>query len=154
MALFAPYYGTKEELSQVSNMHEGYVYLTTDDVYLFADVMVNGVVKRLQLNALASEKLRKLDPETNKFIELGPDDFVSSTAIINVAHGGTGKESLDKGKILTGNGTDPVSMLAGTGAISLSNGTPTVGTMSIENGGTGATTADKACDALGTYTKN
>ncbi len=77
---------------------------------------------------------------------------------IDVAHGGTGQTSFPEGEFVIGNGTNglaTVSTIAGssiTGDIS-GNAENVNGTVAIENGGTGATTAAGARANLGATTK-
>ncbi len=71
-----------------------------------------------------------------------------TTGVFPVARGGTGQTSLTNGSFLVGNGTNPVTLRAPAqvridiGANNASN--ITVGTLSIERGGTGATSAAAA----------
>lgn len=85
MALFKPFYGSEEELKQIS-YHEGYAYFTVADTKcLFVDV--NGT--RHKINAEYAEKLRYLGADGN-YIEIDIEDLVLSSDIIPVANGGTG----------------------------------------------------------------
>lgn len=67
-----------------------------------------------------------------------------------VANGGTGRKTLARGSILTGNGTNPIGMLTGTGAVYAQvNGTPLMGTLPVNCGGTGATSLRALKSAMG-----
>lgn len=68
------------------------------------------------------------------------DQAMLEGGTIDVPHGGTGQENMTEGSLLTGNGTNPVSMLTGTGAVySTESGKPTFGTLPVQMGGTGKT---------------
>lgn len=59
---------------------------------------------------------------------------------IDVAHGGTGQETLTSGALLKGNGTDAIGMIDGTGAVyATTSGDPKFGTLPVSAGGTGKT---------------
>lgn len=65
--------------------------------------------------------------------------------IVNVAHGGTGRDTLTSNAVLTGNGTGNVNMVttaAGALYADATNGVPKFGTLPVSRGGTGNTTAD------------
>jgi len=71
---------------------------------------------------------------------------------LSVENGGTGAATLTSNAVLTGAGTSAVSPVAtASGALyaTEANGAASFGTLPIAQGGTGATTADDACTALG-----
>ena len=71
------------------------------------------------------------------------NNLSSTLEQVPVANGGTGRQSLDSGSILTGNGTEAVGTLSGTGALhAQAAGSPVFGTLPINCGGTGATTLE------------
>ncbi len=77
---------------------------------------------------------------------------------IDVAHGGTGATSLTSGEYLVGNGTGAVQSVSSIPGSDISgdisgNAANVTGTVAIENGGTGATTAAGARANLGATTK-
>lgn len=90
MALFKPFYGSEEELKQVS-YHEGYAYFTVADTKcLFVDV--NG--ERHKINAEYAEKLRYLGADGN-YIEIDIEDLILSSDIIPITNGGTGATDVE-----------------------------------------------------------
>lgn len=69
------------------------------------------------------------------------DDAQLQGGIIDVAHGGTGLETMTKGSLLVGNGTDAVNGVRGIGALcSEKEGSPVFKTLPVGMGGTGKTT--------------
>lgn len=65
-------------------------------------------------------------------------------------NGGTGRSTLTGGAIITGNGTDPVGLLSGTGAVyANTSNSPQFGTLPVSCGGTGVTTLEALRTALG-----
>lgn len=81
------------------------------------------------------------------------NDLAQNVENLQVANGGTGRQTLTSGAILTGNGANPVGQLTGTGAVyATSNGNPTMGTLPVSCGGTGATSLDALRTALGLST--
>lgn len=80
------------------------------------------------------------------------NDLAQNVEKLQVANGGTGRQTFTSGAILTGNGTNPVGQLTGTGAVyATSNGNPTMGTLPVSCGGTGATSLDALRTALGFF---
>ena len=65
-------------------------------------------------------------------------------------NGGTGRNGLTSGAILTGNGSSAVGLLSGTGAVyAETTGTPQYGTLPVSCGGTGSTTIEGLKTSLG-----
>lgn len=68
------------------------------------------------------------------------NDLAQAVENLEVPNGGTGRASLEDGSVLIGNGTDPVEMLSGSGALySTTSGSPQFGTLPASCGGTGYT---------------
>lgn len=165
MALFKIYRGEEELLNQVP-MHEGYAYFCEDTGNLFIDIS-NTTGGRLQVNAYAAQVLKK---DTK---EIDIDDIFLKDMTATVAQGGTGRAtltvnallvgngtdavkmvSIDKGAIVTGDATNGVTGLLGTGALFAEvSGVPKFGTLPLKYGGTGATTAANARINLDVYSK-
>ena len=86
MALFKPFSGTSADLDQVSQLNAGYVYLTTDDQKLHADVEVENGVERLTINANsadfadAANGLIITNAETGEEIIYTADDFIKKSS--------------------------------------------------------------------------
>lgn len=166
MALFKIYKGEEELLTQIP-MHEGYAYFCEDTGNLFIDIS-NSAGGRVQVNAYAASILKK---DTK---EIDIDDIFLTNMTATVAQGGTGQKtltvnalllgngtdavkmvSIEKGAIVTGDSTDGVSGLLGTGALFADvSGVPKFGTLPIKAGGTGATTATVARTNLDVYSKS
>ena len=165
MALFKIYRGEEELLSQVP-MHEGYAYFCEDSGKLFVDIS-NDAGGRIQVNAYAAQVLKK---DTT---EIDVDDIFLKDMTANVAQGGTGQSTLTVNALLVGNGTNAIKMvsinkgdivtgdttngvtgLLGTGAVFAEvSGTPKFGTLPLTAGGTGATSAAAARSNLSVYSK-
>lgn len=165
MSLFKIFRGSEEKLKSVP-YHDGYAYFTEDGQHLYIDVG-NNEGDRLQVNAYAAEVL------SNGVTEIDVDDVFLKNMTASVAQGGTGKDNLTVNALLLGNGTDPVKMVAldagsipvgdetdgikglkGVGALFASaEGVPEFGTLPINAGGTGATTAAAARNKLEVYSK-
>lgn len=165
MALFKIYRGEEELLSQVP-MHEGYAYFCEDSGKLFVDIS-NDAGGRIQVNAYAAQVLKK---DTT---EIDVDDIFLKDMTANVAQGGTGQSTLTVNALLVGNGTNAIKMvsinkgaivtgdttngvtgLLGTGAVFAEvSGTPKFGTLPLTAGGTGATSAATARSNLSVYSK-
>lgn len=78
------------------------------------------------------------------------NEMADAIESLGVENGGTGQQSFSEGGILLGNGTDPVSELVGTGAVFAQNsGSPQMGTLPVNCGGTGTNTLSALKDALG-----
>ena len=166
MALFKIYRGEEELLTQIP-MHEGYAYFCENSGKLFVDIS-NDVGGRVQVNAYAAQVLKK------DATEIDVDDIFLKNMIASVAQGGTGQKALTVNALLVGNGTDAVKMvsidqgaivtgdttngvtgLLGTGAVFAEvSGTPKFGTLPLTAGGTGATTAAAARTNLSVYSKS
>ncbi len=170
MALFKVFRGPEDGLKNVP-CHDGYAYFTEDKGNLYIDIG-NNPGDRVQVNAYFAEELRKINEDgTVEYITF--DDIELKNAIKDVAHGGTGRNTLTANAILMGNGTNAVKMtiipnnevivgdttngiktINGTGAFyKLTNGAPTFGTLPLSVGGTGATTAAAARTNLDVYNK-
>lgn len=165
MALFKIYRGEEELLSQVP-MHEGYAYFCEDSGKLFVDIS-NDTGGRVQVNAYAAQVLKK---DTT---EIDVDDIFLKDMTASVAQGGTGQSTLTVNALLVGNGTNAIKMvsinkgaivtgdttngvtgLLGTGAVFAEvSGTPKFGTLPLTAGGTGATSAAAARSNLSVYSK-
>ncbi len=175
MALFKIFRGTTAELNTVP-CKEGYAYFTEDDGKLHIDISSDirnedgSVTKgtRLTVNAYAADILRNAAGD-----EIDIEDVFLTTMTATVAQGGTGLKTLTANALLVGNGTDPIKLvslengtilvgddtevikgLKGVGALfSKTSGTPEIGTLPIELGGTGAITAAQARQNLEVYDK-
>lgn len=109
MALFKPFSGTSADLNQVSQLNAGYVYLTTDDQKLHADVEVENGVERLTINAGsadfadAANGLVVTNAETGAEIIYTADDFIkkssgSESDVIPIAQGGTNATTAEEAR--------------------------------------------------------
>lgn len=109
MALFRVFRGPEEQLDEIT-CHNGYAYFTTDLGNLYIDIGDGDVeANRIRINARYAEALRKINPETNEIdAYINFDDIALKSAIQDVAHGGTGLETLTPNAIIIGNGTDNV----------------------------------------------
>lgn len=147
MALFKIYRGDSSALpggknpTDVTKMHDGYAYFCTDSGEFFIDVDFSGSVglKRVQINALAATKLN--DGTT----EINIDDIVLTTDVIDVEHGGTGRNTLALNAVLVGDGTNQVKLIpANLGAffVDTTNGAPKFGVLPVGQGGIGANTLE------------
>lgn len=146
MALFKIYRGDSDALPGGSNpldpanLHDGYAYFCADTGEFFIDVDLaedGTLLKRVQVNALAAKKLS--DGTTT--IEI--DDIALISNIIDVQHGGTGRNSLTMNAVLVGNGTDTVKLIpADIGAffVETKNGQPKFGVLPVGQGGIGTNT--------------
>lgn len=68
-------------------------------------------------------------------------------SLIDVAHGGTGRNTLTQNALLSGNGADQVKLIPTVSGALFSSGTnsaPTFGTLPVAQGGTGATSSENA----------
>ena len=73
-----------------------------------------------------------------------------NTGTLSPQRGGTGISSPTSGGLIKGNGTEPCSIVRGTGALySLSAGNPRFGTLPVSMGGTGETTLDGLLSLVG-----
>ncbi len=171
MALFKIFRGTTTELNAVP-CKEGYAYFTEDDSKLNIDIssdLPDGTKgTRLTVNAYAADILTNTAGD-----EIDVDDIFLKNMTATVAQGGTGLKTLTANALLVGNGTDPVRLvsltngtilvgddtevikgLQGVGALfSKTAGTPEIGTLPIELGGTGGITAAAARQNLDVYSK-
>lgn len=78
------------------------------------------------------------------------NNLANAVQNLGVENGGTGKNSITSGAIVTGNGTGAVNELSGTGAVYATQiGSPQFGTLPVSCGGTGAVTLDALKTALG-----
>ena len=78
------------------------------------------------------------------------NDMSNTLETVPGANGGTGRNTLTSGAIITGNGTSAVGQLTGTGAVYAdTTGNPQFGTLPVSCGGTGATTLDALKSAMG-----
>lgn len=166
MALFKIFRGPEDNLKSVP-LHEGYAYFTEDKGNLFIDIS-NEEGGRLQVNAYAAQILK------NDVTEIDVDDIFLKNMTATVAQGGTGRNTLTVNALLVGNGTETLKMieiaagslvignkengvtgLQGTGALyAVTTGAPTFGTLPIQVGGTGGTTAAQARTNLDVYSKS
>lgn len=166
MALFKIFKGAEEDLNDIP-LHEGYAYFCEDTGNLFIDVS-NIEGGRLQVNAYAAQVLK------NNVTEIDIDDIFLKNMTATVAQGGTGHDTLTVNALLVGNGTEALKMieiaagslvignaengvagLQGAGALyAITAGAPTFGTLPIQVGGTGGTTAARARTNLDVYSKS
>ena len=78
------------------------------------------------------------------------NNLANAVQNLGVENGGTGKNSITSGAIVTGNGTGAVNELSGTGAVYATQiGSPQFGTLPVSCGGTGAVTLDALKSAMG-----
>lgn len=78
------------------------------------------------------------------------NEISEALELLPVENGGTGKASNTAGSILTGNGTNPVGELNGTGALyAETSGSPQFGTLPVSCGGTGTTTLAQLKEDMG-----
>jgi hypothetical protein len=154
MALFKPYNGPESLIGSIP-FHDGYVYVSTDDGYMYFDILVGSEERRVELNAKGAANLIKVTSDGN--VKIAVSDLFNDSKAITVSHGGTGLATLDSGKVLVGNGTDAITYLkktatTGGNAVTVdSSGKVTVGTLSLNDGGTGATSAADARTNLEVY---
>lgn len=103
----------------------------------------------LPSNAALAETL---DTKVFADAQIGSVAASKVTGALGVAHGGTGKTSLDSNAVLTGNGTSAVKPVAtGNGALyaTSANGAAQFGTLPIGQGGTGVTSNPSMLTNLG-----
>lgn len=123
-------------------LHDGFAYFCADTAEFFIDVDLAGDgsgLKRVQINALAATKLS----DGTDTIEI--DDIVLTTAIIDVAHGGTGRKTLTLNAVLVGDGTNQVKLIPATlGAffVDTDGGAPKFAVLPVAQGGIGASTLE------------
>ena len=172
MALFKIFKGPEEGLQDVP-CHNGYAYFTEDLGNLYIDIG-NGdpSTDRIQVNAYFAEELRNIKSDgTVEYISF--NDIALKSAVQDIAHGGTGRQTLTPNALLIGDGANALKMVSigenqvlvgdatsgvkgidGNGAFyRLLNGVPQFGTLPIEAGGTNATTAAGARTNLDVYNK-
>lgn len=148
MALFK-YAGTADELA-TKKIHDGYVYVCSEDdpaeyergKPLMGQWFVDIGNARYRLAAAAL-----IDSQGN-IVDI--DDLVQSGDILEIAQGGTGKETLTKNALLLGNDTDPVGEVvsaAGALMVDTAGEAPNYGVVPVKFGGTGGATAAVARDA-------
>lgn len=78
------------------------------------------------------------------------NNLANAVQNLGVENGGTGKNSITSGAIVTGNGTGAVNELSGTGAVYATQiGSPQFGTLPVSCGGTGAVTLDALKENMG-----
>lgn len=141
MALFKIYRGDKDDLPAA--LHDGYAYFCADTGEFFVDVDLAGdgtALKRVQINALAATKL------SNGTDTVEIDDIVLTSDIIDVEHGGTGRDSLTVNAVLVGDGTNVVKLIpANLGAffVDTVNGIPKFDVLPVGQGGIGVNTLTK-----------
>lgn len=167
MALFKVFSGPDELLNDIP-LHYGYAYVCEDSGNFYIDVSEDEDTGRIQINAHAADVLR------NDVQEIKIDDIFLKNMIAEVSQGGTGRKTLTKNALLLGNDTDAVKMvsldqgallvgndeegviqLLGKGVLVAStSGAPKFeSVLSLEMGGTGATTATAARNNLDVYDK-
>lgn len=111
---------------------DNYSYIVSGDGLIFTPAIIEKITDGSIVNHLSSAA----NPH-----RVSLDQAMLEGGTIDVPHGGTGQKNMTEGSLLTGNGTNPVSMLTGTGAVySEQSGNPTFGTLPIKMGGTGKTT--------------
>jgi len=153
MALFKIYRGDranlpggwdaeKQTVVDSSKLHDGFAYFCADTGELFIDVDLVGngsALKRMQVNALAATKL------SNGTDTIEIDDIVLTTDIIDVEHGGTGRNSLTLNAVLVGDGTNQAKLIpANLGAfyVDTDEGEPKFGVLPVTLGGIGTGTLE------------
>ena len=78
------------------------------------------------------------------------NNLANAVQLLGTENGGTGKNSITSGAIVTGNGTGAVNELSGTGAVYATQiGSPQFGTLPVSCGGTGVVTLDALKSAMG-----
>ena len=93
-----------QEKLDSATIKEGNILVTTDKGNLYVDVDGEN---RVQINAKGATELIKQDGST-----LPAGNVVTTDDIIDVAHGGTGKDSLEANSLLLGNDTEEVKTVA------------------------------------------
>jgi len=152
MALFKINRGSEANLPATKT--DGYAYFCSNTGNFFIDANMGTEsspdVQRIQLNALAAQKLS--DGTTT--IEI--DNVMLKTDVATVAQGGTGLATLTLNGVLVGNGTDSVKLVStASGAMyaTTTGGEPQFGTLPVAQGGTGGTDAAAARTNLSVYSK-
>lgn len=107
MALFKIFRGPENGLNTIP-CHDGYAYFTEDQGNLYIDIG-NNAGDRVQVNAYYAQALRNIKSDGSiEYIEF--DDIELKDAIKDVAHGGTGRNTLTAGAVLVGDGTNAMKM--------------------------------------------
>ena len=131
--------GTFETSNEALQCYESTCYLYANNAITFSAtdslVFTPETMEKISNGDILSHLTSTANPH-----RVSLDDAQLQGGVIDVAHGGTGLESMTKGSLLVGNGTDVVNGVRGKGALyATTEGSPKFGTLPVSMGGTGAT---------------